>query len=170
MKKFIALFICLSCMSFARAKDGSTNSGYRGYVDFALGEAYNPNAVQRFSSNNFQLYSDISTTHGYRIKKWFVGGGIGYYHSFRDKENIYPVFLSCRYTFDNVKINPYIETRAGVVYDPRWISTIQAYGALNMGMKVYKNFQLGLKISMFSRPTRYFAANAAVVLSYEIGN
>ena len=57
----------------------------------------------------------------------------------------------------------------GIVYDPRWIQTVQAYGALSAGTNVYKSLQVGVRFSMFSRPSRYFTANAAVVLSYEIG-
>lgn len=145
------------------------NNGYRGYVDFAFGDAYNFNTAQKISTNNMQLYSEISTTHGYHQGNWFVGGGVGYYHSFRDKENMYPVYAAGQYIFRNVKMNPYIETRVGIVYDPRWVHQVQAYGALGVGMSVYKRLQVGLRISAFSRPSRYYTANAAVVLSYAIG-
>ena len=43
------------------------------------------------------------------------------------------------------------------------------YGAMSVGIKVYKGFQVGLRGSVFSRPSRYFTANAAVVLSYAFG-
>lgn len=116
-----------------------------------------------------QFYSMISTTHGYVIKNWFVGGGISYYHSFRDKENMYPVYAAGRYTFGNVKLNPYIESRAGIIYDPRWVHEVQAYGALGVGVNAYKRLQHGLRLSLFSRPNRYFTANGALVVSYSIG-
>ena len=116
-----------------------------------------------------QLYSEISTTHGYLLKNWFVGGGVGYYHSFRDKENMYPVYAAGQYIFRTVKFCPYIETRAGIVYDPRWVHQVQAYGALGAGMNVYRGLHVGLRMSTFSRPSRYFTANTAVVLSYAIG-
>lgn len=169
MKKILLLFFGLVLHPFAIAWGGEPNKGYRGYVDLSLGDAYNVNTAQKISTNNMQLYGEISTTHGYLLNDWFVGGGFGYYHSFRDGENMYPIYAAGQYTFSNVKLNPYIETRTGIVYDPRWVHTIQAYGALSTGMNVYKNLQVGLRVSVFSRPSRYFTANAAVVFSYILG-
>ena len=169
MKRFLLLFIGIVWFSFTKAKAEEPYKRYRGYVDFSLGEAYNPNAVQRFSTNNMQWYAEITTTHGYALNNWFVGAGLGYYHSFRDKENMYPIYAVGRYTFEDTRIKPYVETRLGIVYDPRWIQTVQTYGALSAGISVYKRLQVGVRLSMFSRPSRYFTANAAVVLSYEIG-
>jgi hypothetical protein len=170
MKKIIFLLSYIVVFSSSIAKGEESYKGYRGYVDVAFGDAYNPNPSQIFSTNNMQLYMEISTTHGYTIKNWFVGAGVGYYHSFRDKENMYPIYAAGRYTFEKSKMRPYIETRAGIVYDPRWIHTVQAYGALSAGMKVYKRLQVGLRLSLFSRPSRFFTGNAAVVLSYAIGD
>ena len=167
MKKI--LLVCLLCMPFSIVKGGEPNKGYRGYLDFALGDAYNFNTAQKVSTNNMQLYSMLSTTHGYALKNWFVGGGVGYYHSFRDKENMYPVYAAGRYTFRSAKLSPYIESRGGIVYDPHWVHKVQAYGTLGIGMNVYHRIQAGLMLSMFSRPSRYFTANAAVVVSYEFG-
>lgn len=169
MKKIFLLLTYIVVFSSSIAKGEESNMGYRGYVDAAFGDAYNPNPPQIISTNNMQLYIEISTTHGYAFKKWFVGAGGGYYHSFRDKENMYPIYAAGRYTFEDSKLRPYIETRAGVVYDPRWIHTVQAYGALSSGMKVYKWMHVGLRFSIFSRPSRFFTGNAAVVLSYAIG-
>lgn len=169
MKRNLLLLFCLVWSSVTVVIAGEPNKGYRGYVNLALGDAYNLNTAQKISTNNMQLYSEISTTHGYLLKNWFVGGGVGYYHSFRDKENMYPVYAAGQYIFRTVKFCPYIETRAGIVYDPRWVHQVQAYGALSAGMNVYKRLQVGLRMSAFSRPSRYFTANAAVVLSYEIG-
>lgn len=169
MKKILILFIFLLEFSLSIANAGEPNKGYRGYVDVALGDAYNLNTAQLISTNNIQLYSEISTTHGYFNKNWFFGGGVGYYHTFRDKENLYPIFAAVQYTFGHVKMNPYLETRAGIVYDSRWVHQIQAYGALSAGMTVYKKLHAGLRISIFSRPSRYFTVNGAVVFSYAIG-
>lgn len=155
--------MCVLCLS---AQDGK---GYKGYVDFAIGDAYNLNTAQTVSTNNMQWYSMISTTHGYQIKNWFVGAGLGYYHSYRDKENMYPLYLAGRYTFNKTLLMPYVEARTGIVYDQYWISKIQAYGALSVGIKVYGGFQVGLRGSVFSRPSRYFTANAAFVISYAFG-
>lgn len=169
MKKFYLPLCYFVILSFNIAKAGEPYNGYKGYVDVAVGDAYNINTAQTISINNMQWYAEITTTHGYHWKKWFVGAGIGYYHSFRDKENMYPIFAAGRYTFENARIRPYIETRVGIVYDPRWIQTVQAYGALSAGIDVFNRLQVGVRLSMFSRPSRYFTANAAVVLSYEIG-
>lgn len=169
MKRFFLLFFMLGCIIMANAQENVSNNGYRGYVDVALGDAYNLNTAQTISTNNMQWYSEITTTHGYVMKNWFVGAGVGYYHSYRDKENIYPFYAAGRYTFENAKIKPYIEARAGIVYDPYWIEKVQKYGALSAGVRVYKGLQVGLRASVFSRPSRYFTANAAVVLSYAIG-
>ena len=152
------------------SRAGEPNKGYRGYVDVALGDAYNFNTNQKISTNNMQLCSVISTTHGYQLNNWFVGGGVGYYHSFRDKENMYPIYAAGRYTFGNVKLNPYIETRAGIVYDPRWVHKVQAYGTLGTGLNVYNRLQVGLRLSVFSRPSRYFTVNGEIGISYAFGN
>ena len=169
MKKIYFLLFYIVAFSSSIAKGEEPNKGYRGYVDISIGSAYNPNPVQKISINNVQWYAEISTTHGYVIKNWFVGAGLGYSHSYRDKENMYPFYLAGRYTFNNAKMEPYIEARAGIMYDPYWIERVQKYGALGVGIKVYKSFQVGLRGSIFSRPSRYFTANASVVLSYEIG-
>lgn len=172
MKKFVLLFFALVCINVTRAGEyygQNVRNGYRGYVELGLGDAYSFNTAQLVSTNNMQFYSILSTTHGYEMKNWFIGGGIGYYHSFRDGENIYPIYAAGRYTFNNTRLKPYIETRAGIVYDPKWVSPAQAYGALGGGVIFYKRFQAGLRLSLFSRPSRYFTANAAVVISYMFG-
>lgn len=169
MKKVVILFIFSLLFAHLYAQNGDFYKGYRGYFDVAIGAAYNLNTAQTISTNNMQWHVEITTTHGYVIKNWFVGAGVGYYHSFRDKENMYPMYLAGRYTFEGTKIKPYIDVRGGIVYDPYWISKIQAYGSLSAGLKVYKGLQVGLRATVFSRPSRYFTVNAAVVLSYEIG-
>lgn len=169
MKRFVLLFFMFGFIIISNAQDLVSSNGYRGYVDFGLGDAYNFNTDQKISTNNMQWYCIISTTHGYAMKNWFVGAGVGYYHSYRDKENMYPIYVAGRYTFVNAKIKPYLEARAGIMYDPLWIEKVQKYGALGAGINVYKRFQVGLRGSIFSRPSRYFTANAALVLSYEFG-
>lgn len=167
--KRMSLFLFALGISLAVAKGGEPNKGYRGYVDVVLGDAYNFNTNQLISTNNMQLYSVFTTTHGYLLKNWFIGGGLGYYHSFRDAENMYPIYATGRYTFGKVRMMPYLETRAGIIYDPRWVHQVQAYGALSAGMNVYNRLQVGLRLSIFSRPSRYFTVNGGVVLSYVIG-
>lgn len=169
MKRILLLFWGLVCLSFLNAKANEPYKGYRGYMDFAIGDAYNLNTAQTISTNNMQLYSMISTTHGYVMKNWFMGLGVGYYHSFRDKENMYPIYAAGRFTYGKVKTSPYVEARAGIMYDPRWVHQVQAYGALSGGINVYKRLQVGVRLSLFSRPSRYFTANAGVVFSYSIG-
>lgn len=169
MKKIVLLFIGLVGLSMTIARAGEPNKGYRGYVEYALGDAYNFNTAQKISTNNMQLCGVITSTHGYQVNNWFVGGGLGYYHSFRDKENMYPVFAAGRYTFESVKLKPFIDTRAGIVYDPRWVHEVQAYGAVAGGISFYKRLQVGLRVSVFSRPSRYFTANGEIGISYEFG-
>lgn len=169
MKKVLLMMVGLVLMSSVSAYGQESVRGYRGYVDFALGDAYNFNTAQLVSTNNMQLYSMISTTHGYVMGNWFVGGGLGYYHSFRDKENMYPVYAAGRYTFEKTKTSPYIEARAGMIFDPLWVEKVQVYGAVGAGLNVYKRLQAGARLSLFSRPSRYFTANAAVVISYSFG-
>ena len=169
MKKVFLLLVTLLCYCTAFAQDVVTNRGYRGYVECAIGDAYNLNTAQTVSTNNMQWYSMISTTHGYHWNGWFVGAGLGYYHSYRDKENMYPFYIAGRYTFENTKMRPYIEARAGIMYDPLWIEKIQKCGALSVGVSVFKGLQIGLRGSFFSRPSRYFTANAAVGFCYVIG-
>ena len=168
-KRIILLIFCVVCFFVSNAQEIVVIKGYRGYLDIALGDAYNLNTAQTVSTNNMQWYSMLSTTHGYQLNNWFVGAGIGYYHSYRDKEDMFPVYATGRYTFEKVKLKPYIEARAGIMYDPYWIEKVQEYGALSVGMKVYKGLQVGMRGSIFSRPSRYFTANAAIVISYAIG-
>jgi hypothetical protein len=170
MKKILLLFIGLIWLSFAIAQESEHNNGYRGYFDFAVGDDYNLNTAQTVSTNNMQWYTMLSTTHGFHWTNWFAGAGVGYYHSYRDKENMYPIYAAGRYTFEKTKLRPFIGVRAGILYDPYWVDKMQKYGALGTGLSVYKGFQVGLRVSVFSRPSRYFTANAAVVLCYEIGN
>lgn len=169
MNKIIILSLVFVSASLTKAKCEEPYKGYKGHVDIVLGDAYNFNTAQTISTNNMQLYMMVSTTHGYEVNYWFVGVGVGYYHSFRDNENMFPIYAAGRYTFGNIKLNPYIETRAGVIYDPLWIRRVQAYGTLGAGMNVYKKLQIGLRLSIFSRPSRFFTANAAVVVSYAFG-
>lgn len=165
MKRLLLFLLCISVVHIAKGEE--PYRGYRGYIDISLGDAYNLNTAQAISTNNMQLFSMISTTHGYVFNNWFVGGGVGFYHSYRDNENMYPIYAAGRYTFEKAKIKPYIEVRAGIVYDPYWIEKVQKYGALSAGVSVYKGFQVGLRGSIFSRPSRFFTANAAIVFSYE---
>ena len=169
MSKIRFVLVLIFALSFTIARGGELNKGYRGYVDFAVGDAYNLNTAQTISANNMQWYSMMSTTHGYVLKNWFMGAGVGYYHSYRDKENLYPFYVASRYAFENAKLSPNIGVRAGIMYDPYWIEKVQKYGAMSACIDVYKGFQVALRLSIFSRPSRYFTANAAIVLSYEIG-
>ena len=170
MKKYlVALFFILVDCPFVLAQHEVSNSGYRGYVDCVMGGSYNLNTDQLISINNMQWYTMLSTTHGCHQKNWFVGAGVGYFHSCRDNENMYPLYVAGRYTFENNKIDPFLELRAGIVYDPQWIEKVQKYSAFSAGIKVHNRIQAGLRVSIFSRPSRFFTANAAVVLSYDFG-
>lgn len=169
MKKLPIIVFILALLIPVIANAEEPRNGYRGYVEVALGDAYNFNTAQTISTNNMQLCSMISTIHGYALNYWYMGGGVGYYHSFRDEENMYPIFVVGRYTFTKVRFNPYFEPRCGIIYDPHWVRKVQAYGALCTGINVYKRLQVGLRLSMFSRPSRYFTANAAIVVSCSIG-
>lgn len=155
--------LCLAIGLFAQ-NDSSLK--YRGFVDMENGIAYNLNTAQMVSTNNMQFYSSVTTTHGIQLKQCFLGLGVGYYHSYRDKENIYPVYGAFRYTWDKVQLKPFADVRLGIAYDPYWISKVQAYGAISLGVKLYKNIQLGCRATVFSRPSRYFTANASLVLGY----
>ena len=169
MKRFLFVFFCIIVLPAVNTRGVEPVRGYRCYMDLALGDAYNFNTAQTISTNNMQFYSMASTTHGYKVNDWFVGGGVAFYHSFRDGESMYPIFAAGRYTFRNVKMNPYVDTRAGIICDPRWVRPVQVYGALLAGVTVYKKLQTGIRLSLFSRPSRYFTANAAVVVSYVFG-
>ena len=169
MSKIRFVFVLIFALFFIIARGEEPKNGYRGYVEFAVGDAYNMNTAQTISTNNMQWYTMFSTTHGYQLKNWFVGAGVGYYHSYRDKENMYPLYATGRYSFENTKLRPYIGVRAGIMYDPLWIEKVQKYCALSAGLSIYKGIQAGIRMSVFSRPSRYFTTNAAVVLSYEFG-
>ena len=130
------------------------------------GVAYNLNTAQTVSTNNMQFYSSVTTTHGILLTQCFVGLGVGYMHSYRDKENIYPLYSAFRYTWEKVQLKPCADVRLGIAYDPYWISKVQTYGAVSLCMELYKNIHLGCRATVFSRPSRYFTANASVVIGY----
>lgn len=159
----LCLAICMAVMLHAQ---NDVSLKYKGMMDMEGGIAYNLNTAQTVSTNNMQFYSSVSTTHGIQLKQCFLGIGVGYYHSYRDKENIYPLFGAFRYTWDKVQLKPFADGRLGIAYDPYWISKVQAYGAVSLGVELYKNIQLGCRATVFSRPSRYFTDNASVVLGY----
>lgn len=160
---FLCLFLCLLTVMWAQ---DVSRLRYKGFVDLETGIAYNLNTAQTISTNNMQFFTILTTTHGIQLKKCFVGLGVGYMHSYRDKENIYPIYGAFRYTWEKSMLKPFADVRMGVVYDPYWISKVQAYGAVSLGVALYKNIQLGFRATVFSRPSRYFTANASVVLGY----
>ena len=162
----LSLVLCIAVFLYAQ-KDFVK---YKGFVDLESGIAYNLNTAQTVSINNMQFLSSVTTAHGVQLKQCFFGLGVGYYHSFRDKENIYPVFGAFRYTWEKVKLKPFADVRLGIAYDPVWISKIQLYGAISLGIKLYKNFHLGTRAYIFSRPSRYFTANSALILGYSFNN
>lgn len=168
MKK---LFIILAGIwfSISIAYSSDPYKGYRGFVNLAFGNAYNFNTAKLISTYNMQLYGMLSTIHGYQWNNWFLGNGVGYYYSFRDKETMYPLFVVGRYSFSDVKLSPFCETRAGLIYDPRWVEPIQVLGSLCAGVNVYKDLQIGLRLSVFSRPSRLFTTNAAIAFGYSFG-
>lgn len=84
-------------------------------------------------------------------------------HSYRDNENIYPIYGAFSYTWRKVPLKPFADVRLGIVYDPYCNSKVQTYGAVGIGIEVYKKLQVGCRESIFSRPSRYFTANASVV-------
>lgn len=168
MKKLLSVFIAIIWLSLMIAVGEEPYKGYRGYIDFELGDEYNFNTSQLINFNNMQLYSVLSSSHGFQLKNWYVGGGVGYYHSFRDKENMFPLFVACEYSFGKDRMNPIIDTRVGIIYDRYWIQRVQAYGSVGVNYYMRKGFQMGIRLTLFSRPSRFFTANAAFVLRYVI--
>lgn len=166
MKRIIGLcfFLCVACTMWAQEETSTMK--YKGLVDLESGIAYNLNTAQAISTNNMQFFTTLTTTHGVQLKQYFVGLGVGYMHSYRDEENIYPLFAAFRYDRINAKWKPFADVRLGIVYDTYWISKVQAYGSISVGFEIYKNIQLSCRGSIFSRPSRYFTANAGVLLSY----
>lgn len=159
--------LCLAiCMAIVLHAQNDVSLKYKGMVDMEGGIAYNLNTAQTVSTNNMQFFTTFSTTHGIQMKRCFVGLGVGYMHSYRDKENIYPMYGAFRYTWEKTRLKPFADVRLGIVYDPYWISKVQKYGAVSIGVEVYKKLQVGCRASIFSRPSRYFTANASVVLGY----
>lgn len=165
MKRIVSLCVAI-CMAVVLHAQDDVLLMYRGMVEMEGGIAYNLNTAQTVSTNNMQFYSSVTTTHGIQLKQCFLGLGVGYYHSYRDKENIYPVYSTFRYAWKKLQLKPFADVRLGIAYDPYWISKVQAYGAVSLGMELYKNIQLGCRATVFSRPSRYFTANASVVIGY----
>ena len=165
MKRIICICFTL-CLVIGLFAQKASSIRYQGFVDVEGGIAFNLNTAQTVSTNNMQFFTTVTTTHGIQMKQYFVGLGVGYMHSYRDKENIYPMYGAFRYTYDKVRLKPFADVRLGIVYDPYWISRVQTYGALSIGVEVCKKFHMGCRASIFSRPSRYFTANASLVLGY----
>ena len=165
MKRIISLCLFL-CVAIAIKAQDINDMKYKGFADLEIGIAYNFNTAQLVSTNNMQLFSTITTTHGIQLKQCFVGVGVGYIHSCRDKENIFPMFCAFCYDWKDMKRKPFTDVRLGIVYDSYWISKVQGYGAISLGVELYKSIQMGCRAAIFSRPSRYFTANASVVLRY----
>lgn len=165
MQRIIYLLFCL-CFTTLLYAQNENRLKYKGFVDIESGVAYNLNTAQTVSTNNMQCFSLITTIHGVQLNSCFVGIGVGYYHSFRDDENIYPIFSAFRYDWKKVKLKPFVDLRLGTVYDPYWISKLQEYGAIGFGVELYQKMQLGCMASIFSRPSRYFTANVALIVGY----
>ena len=91
MKKIVSLFITL-CLAIGIFAQNESSLKYGGLVDLEGGIAYNLNTAQTVSTNNMQFFTTVTTTHGIQMKQCFVGLGVGYMHSYRDKENIYPIW------------------------------------------------------------------------------
>ncbi len=165
MKRIVCLYLIL-CISVALHAQNGFFLRYKGFFDIEGGIAYNLNTAHTVSTNNMQLFTTFTTTHGIKFNQCFIGLGIGYYHSFIDKENIYPIYGAFRYTWEKIRLKPFAGVRLGIAYDPYWINRTQMYGAVNFGVEIYKNLQLGCRGTIFSRPSRYFTANASMVLGY----
>lgn len=165
MRRIVCLCVA-SCLTVGLSAQNTSSLKYQGFVDVEAGIAYNLNTAQTVSTNNMQFFTTVTTTHGIQMKQCFVGLGVGYMHSYRDKENIYPMYGVFRYTWEKIRLKPFADVRLGIVYDPYWISKVQTYGAIGVGVEVYKKLQVGCRASIFSRPSRYFTANASVVLGY----
>ena len=111
--------LCLAfCMSVVLHAQNDVQPRYRGMVNMEGGIAYNLNTAQTVSTNNMQFFSTITTTHGIQVNQCFVGLGVGYMHSYRDKENIYPVYGAFCYTWKKVQLKPCADVRLGIAYDP----------------------------------------------------
>ena len=159
--------LCLAlCLAVGLSAQNLLSFKYQGLVEVEGGIAYNLNTAQTVSTNNMQYFTTVTAIHGIQMKQYFAGLGVGYMHSYRDKENIYPMYGVFRYTWGNVSLKPFADVHLGIVYDPYWISKVQTYGAISIGVEVYKKLQVGCRASIFSRPSRYFTANASVLLGY----
>ena len=165
MKRIVCLCMAI-CLAVVLHPQNYVPLKYKGIVDMVGGIAYNLNTAQTVSTNNMQFFSSVTTSHGFQLKQCYLGLGVGYYHSYRDKENIYPVYGVFRYTWEYIQLKLFADVRLGIAYDPYWISKVQAYGAVSLGVELYKNIQLGCRATVFSRPSRYFTLNASVVLGY----
>ena len=165
MRKIVCLSITL-CLAIGLFAQNESSLKYVGLVDLEGGIAYNLNTAQTVSTNNMQFFTTVTTTHGIQMKQCFVGLGVGYMHSYRDKENIYPIYGAFRYSWEKSRVKPFADVRLGVVYDSYWINKVQKYGAISIGVEVYKKLQVSCRASIFSRPSRYFTVNSSVVLGY----
>lgn len=170
MKSWMTVLVALLMVCSASAQ-GVENVDkalrYKGFVELGVGAAYNLNTAQTVSTVNMQTLWAVQTSHGVTYRGWFGGLGLGYHHSQRDSEDMYLTYGDVRYCFEKCRLAPAIGVKGGIIWDPYWIEKVQTYGALSASLRVYDRIRVGMEGSVFTRPSRHFTANAAVVVSYE---
>lgn len=166
MTVLVALLMVCSASAQSVENEGKAVR-YKGFVELGVAAAYNLNTAQTVSTVNMQTLWAVQTSHGVTYRGWFGGLGLGYHHSQRDKEDMYLTYGDVRYCFEKCRLMPVIGVKGGIIWDPYWIEKVQTYGALSASLRVYDRIRVGMEGSVFTRPSRHFTANAAVVVSYE---
>lgn len=132
MKKLIT-FAIIAIMALCASQTISAQRGYRGFVDAEVGYEWFKDDLNY--SRNCQSIG-ISTTHGYQMGQWFIGGGLTILNCsgscFIEHKITLPIYAQVRYDHSLVSKNSFFAlSKAG--YDP---IALGPYFCVGGGMRI----------------------------------
>ncbi|MDE7375515.1 MAG: hypothetical protein K2N16_01555 [Muribaculaceae bacterium] len=125
MKKIQILIAVMAILPFT-ASALQPQRGYRGFVDWSNSAKFDMGflSIENEPGDDTEIFTGISTTHGYQFNNWlYVGGGVGFEYNLDWKayENEYdenarfiiPVFAEGRLDAKWGRFTPYFSARLG---------------------------------------------------------
>lgn len=149
----ISRFCCMLCFLFystnAKAGDYFTtplkDKGVHFILEAGLGYSHY-SSPGRLYKNNQTVYHVLGIL-GYDMKSMFLGiGGTASRHV-KDHMYSFRSFLTTRYKFKNIPMNPYGEIIGGVVGYLKWNDFVKPYYALGAGIYILPRLSIGLRVA-----------------------
>lgn len=160
MRKIIFLIVLFVVLPFY-ASALQPQRGYRGFVDWSNSAKIDMGflSIENQSGDETEIFTGISTSHGYQFNNWlYVGGGTGFEYNLDWKafENEYdenaryiiPIFVECRLDAKWRRFTPYFSVRLGAnVADNGGVYFSPTVGyRFNWGRRSAINLGLGLTL------------------------